>query len=270
MRTVSDRYHEGDRVWYNMTAGARGSYLQDMVAYHLRFDGPKLRPSIFVWDAPNDYRDTTKVQRVWDVRPYWIGIPDAAWGPLIQGRAIAEEYEFGGYTVRLYEAPPLNEKPVDFGDMFEMLPVPLDITTYHPGDMVVVKEWWRARQAPGKDYSFGLYLRGGSVDPGNLPQTNAGLTIGGKPTALGLVADARPQRPGAIPTQPTSAWAVSDSYGLSSQQFSLPTTLTPGEYELWMGVYYWQDPARLGVTTSGDTTVDENLSLARVATFSVK
>jgi hypothetical protein len=78
-----------------------------------------------------------------------------------------------------------------------------------------------------------------------LAQNDAGLEIDGKPT---------------------SQWTTEDR--LSKLQMALPTNLLPGEYGLWLAVYYWENPQPLTVSTSDDFPVDNNV--VRVATIRVE
>lgn len=69
--TIAQGYQEGDRIWYNLDSGARGSTLQyEPGEYYLRYITPQLRPEFFVWAAPAEFQTTEAAARVWDVRPY--------------------------------------------------------------------------------------------------------------------------------------------------------------------------------------------------------
>jgi hypothetical protein len=96
-------------------------------------------------------------------------------------RAITDTYEFGAYTVRLYEAPPRGQ-PARFGQEFAMLYRPLAQTAYQPGDTVRHALWWRALEAVPRDYSYGLYLRRAGESE-IVAQVDAGLTADDKPTS---------------------------------------------------------------------------------------
>ena len=246
LRTIAAEFRPGDRIWYNMALGALGSNVREEVDYHLRMDAPNLSADDFVWDAPNDYADVTAVPRVWDVRPYWIPLPDEA-AALARDRTLSEEYVFGAYTVRLYEAPPSGIEPVQIGDVFAMLPAGAHQPQYHPGDTVIVKTWWQAQRLPTLDYSYTLLLRAAGSET-VIAQADASL-----------MAD----------TVPTSQWSSDGGYRLSSLTFTLPGDLPPGEYEVWLGLYYWQDPQRLLMQTTGTTPISEDGELAQVATITV-
>lgn len=223
LRTIAAEFRPGDRIWYNFSYGGLGSSLNEEVAYHLKFDAPNLTSDDFVWDAPHDYEDTAKVPRVWDVRPYWIPIPDQAAGPLTTGRVLAEEYLFGAYSVRLYEAPPLNETPVLVGDLFRMLPGGVARSVYHAGETAVVEAWWQTTSLPPLDYSYVLFV-GDPAAP--VVKLDGGLLAG---------------------TVPTSQWTPDQPYRLTRIQIALPGNLAPGDYPVTLGVYYWENPAPLPV-----------------------
>lgn len=226
LETIAAEYRPGDRIWYNFSYGGLGSSLKEEVAYHLQFDAPSLSSDDFVWDAPTDYADSRAVPRVWDVRPYWIPIPDKAAAPLTDGRVLSEDYIYGAYNVRLYEAPPLEETPIRVGDLFIVLADGVEKNAYQPGETVTVKAWWQTLEQPTLDYSYVL-LVGAESDP--LVKADGGLL------AAGL---------------PTSQWAADEPYRLSQISFDLPQNLPPGEYPIMLGVYFWQEPTLLPVTYS--------------------
>ncbi|HLY28851.1 MAG TPA: glycosyltransferase family 39 protein [Aggregatilineales bacterium] len=245
MQTLSQHYLPGDKIWYDMNLGARGSSIQDEAAYHLQFDAPNLKPDYFVWDAPNDYLDVNAVRRVWDVRPYFIPVPVSP-GPAV-GRVLTEDYQFDGWGVRLYESRPTTQNSAVFGDLFELVPGSQDRITYSKGESVLVKDWWRARQQPSLDYSYGLYLR--RAEEGvTLADANGGLLVDQKPT---------------------SQLFPGEAYAFASQTFKLPDNLAPGEYDLWLGIYYWQNPTLLQVQAGPTYTIDAGAPIVRVMHFSV-
>jgi hypothetical protein len=248
--TVASRYQPGDKIWYNLDTGARGSSIGSEAAYHLQHDAPQLRPEMFVWDAPQDFVDADRVPRVWDVRPYWIDMPEDAAAVLNSARVVSEHYEFGAYTIQLYEQPPAYRPPVMFSDLLRLIPGGTDRTLYRSGSAVIFKSWWQAEKPPGLDYSYTLHLRRGDAESGILAQVDDGLRSAGD-------------------NLPTSAWQPGDPYRLVLHTMALPRGLPRGQYELWLGIYYWEDPIRLPPTTSGSYLLDEALMLVRVAVFRV-
>ncbi len=67
------------------------------------------------------------------------------------------------------------------------------------------------------------------------------------------------------PDFPTGIWHKGDEIN-DALDFKLPADLPAGNYELWMGVYYWQTNERLAIHTrgDGDVTADQRLRLAMV------
>ncbi|MBI1258065.1 MAG: hypothetical protein GC204_11390 [Chloroflexi bacterium] len=245
LQTIAAEYRPGDRIWYNFSYGGLGSSITQEVGYHLKFDAPSLNSDEFIWDAPNDYADVKAVPRVWDVRPYWIPVPGKALAPLTSDRVQSEEYDFGAYAVRLYEAPPTSETPLMVGDLFTLLPDGVQKNQYHAGDIVIVKTWWQAQKPPLLDYSYVLEL---NDKGGILAHQDAGLTSD---------------------TIPTSQWFLGQPYRLSQISFKLPDNLAPGTYTLMLGVYFWQDPQPLPITFSDTSASAATQIRAQVATVVV-
>lgn len=237
LETIAREYQPGDRIWYDMDIGALGSRTIEDVGYHLQFDTPQLSTDWFVWDAPNDYADPTTVRRVWDVRPYWIPIPDSAYDALVDDRTISEEYTFGSYSVRLYEAPPADIAPVqvnvDGTPLLDLLPdaLPKPIAV-KAGEAFTEKLWWGVLTNPDLDYSYTLLLK--RADGSTAFQVDGGLTLMGQ--------------------RPTSQWTSENTYQLSKISVALPDDLPPGTYEVWMGFYYWQQPIRFLLEATGATS----------------
>lgn len=240
MHTLSANYRPGDRIWYNIDPGALGSTLDFERAYYLQHAAPNLNTDLFIWDAPNDFANAT---RVWDVRPYWVTMPNNVSETLLSGWSLSEEYPFGAYTVRLYETPPADQTPITFDDLLSLKISESSKTVFRPGDTVTVKTWWHSMETVPLDYSYGLYLRG--ADGAVLAQNDHGLEIDGKPT---------------------SQWTTEDS--LAKLQMTLPANLSPGDYSLWLAVYYWEDPQPLSATASDEFPTDNNV--VRVATIRVE
>lgn len=237
LQTVAAGYQDGDRIWYNMTLGARGSRLIEETAYHLQFDAPTLNSDWFVWDAPRDYEDVNAVRRVWDVRSYWLPPVADALPPLQNGRVVSEVYLFGEYEIRLYEAPPADQAPIqvtrDDQPLFLLRVSPPNRSIYNAGDTVLLKTWWEAAQQPLFDYSTVLMLRRAGAGE-TLAQVDNGLL--------------------SIDSQPTSAWSPDAPFILATPELILPSALPAGEYEVWLGVYYWENPTRLSLMATGATS----------------
>ncbi|MBC7810961.1 MAG: hypothetical protein H7175_07445, partial [Burkholderiales bacterium] len=241
--TILERYQPGDLIWYNPPIGAMGSLLYDAEPeYYLEYVFPQLRHEMFVWDADTQLTDTDTIRRVWDVRPYWVTVPDEAVGPLTNGRVLSEQYDIDAYAVRLYEAPPLDQTPIQFGDLFEMIPGGTNGTTYRIGDTVTVKMWWRALQPQTRDYSYSLRLEGLERFYGyDRFLIDTGLEAGGRPT---------------------SQWLPTDEYALTTAEFTVDPFTRPGEYDLRVLAYYWEEPTPLP-TQDADTN-DMGTLVARI------
>ncbi|RMF81909.1 MAG: hypothetical protein D6737_03580, partial [Chloroflexi bacterium] len=158
-QTIAAHYEPGDRIWYNFSLGALGSSIQYEVEYYLSHLSPHFEPDMFIWDAPNDVANVNETPRVWDVRPYWIDMPDEVQSVLTRDRFMTEEYIFGAYEVRLYEAPPMENPETIIGDLFGLRVDTLDDPVYRPGAVVPLETWWRAVAHPTLDYSYTLVLR---------------------------------------------------------------------------------------------------------------
>ncbi len=244
---VEARRLPGDRIWYNLTVGAMGSYVQEELDYYIDVVYPDLQKSLFIWDAPEDFADPA-VNRVWDIRPYWNTMPAQAAAVLKATRSVSEKYDFGSYEVRLYEAPPSGQTPATFADTFSLLVGSLDTSVYHAGDSILTRLWWRSLKLPPLDYSYGLYLRDSSQKV--VAQADSGLTLGDADT-------------------PTSQWLPSDRYALATPTLALPAALPPGNYSLWLGVYYWEHPDPLPIVADVGR-VDPGTPVLRLANITVK
>lgn len=243
LTTVDARFLPGDRVWYNLNAGALGSTTEEEVRYYLREVVPDLSGDDFVWDAPQDFSDPA-VLRVWDVRPYFIPMPD---GLPLDGWAQTEEFVFGAYFVRLYERVPDEATPAaELGDIFEVAADTADALPVGD-DTLTLAMWWRATEPPELDYSYVLVLRDAS--DAVVAQWDGGLTT--------------------VDGEPTSGWEEGD-FELVSLPVTLPDDLPAGEYSLWMGAYYWEDPARLDVDADTGVTVDAAAELVQVETVALE
>lgn len=232
LMTIDRAYQPGDRIWYNLDAGALGSYKGREVEYYQAKVTPRLTFDRFIWDAPKDF---AQPGRIWYVHPYWISMPPAAADAL--HRTLTERTSFGAYSVELYEAPPTDES-ARFGDVLAVSVSPLP--ALQPGGTVTVKTWWRALQPPERDYSYGLYLRDASGAV--VAQADGGLSADDKPT---------------------SQWTPGDALRLATLTFTLPATLPPG-CTLSLGIYDWQNPTRLRVALpDGSPAPDDLLPVGR-------
>jgi Dolichyl-phosphate-mannose-protein mannosyltransferase len=231
LTTIKSHYQPGDKIWYLPPAGALGSDLSNEVHYYTTVVVPELESDFFVWSAPDDL---VGARRIWDARPYWIDVPEAARAGLNAGRTVTERYDFGAYSLRLYEAPP--QTVTRFGATFGLQAAPLDSEAFQPGEVLRLKLWWQALKPIDRDYSLGLYVldAAGTVRA----QTDAALLVG---------------------SQPTSQWPVGGGGRYSPATLALPATLPAGMYSLWAGVYYWETPTRLTVESSLSVNAERDL-----------
>jgi hypothetical protein len=244
LTTIDANRQPGDRIWYNMTVGALGSYVEEEALYYLEVVTPDFETDDFIWDAPDDFADE-RLTRIWDVRPYWIPMPAEAETALNDGRVLTERYDFLDYRVRLYESPPADQTPAQYGDLFEMKVGDTEVQVKR-GDPLTVKLWWRAIEAPGLDYSLGLVLRdeNGQV----LAQSDGGLELGYEP-------DER---------IPTSQWGAAGAFDLAAPSIDIPADLEPGTYSLWAATYYWENPDPLPVSATDEWEIDTGASVVRL------
>lgn len=222
LATVNDGFQPGDRIWYNFSYGGLGSSLENEVTYHLIHDAPRLTSDDFVWDAPRDYRNVNRTPRVWDVRPYWIPIPEEAYSIMTRGRVLTQGTLVGPYTVRLYEAEPSAEA-MTLNDVFSVKSGGLNTAIANAGDTLTIKSWWQALRPPERDYSYALQLRR-TGDNTVAFSLDGGLTL---------------------QTLPTSQWPVAEGFTYEPLALTLPDDLGAGSFEVWLAVYYWETPAPL-------------------------
>lgn len=238
---IAERYQPGDRIWYNLDAGAMGSSMLLEAQYYLEEVVPELDTDWFIWDAPHDFANLEGNPRIWDVRPYWIPMPPEVEAPLLDGRALVSDELLRIYTIRLYAAPPQSQ-PALFGDLLATKISPLLKPDYSPDVPVKVITWWQALQPPPLDYSYGLFLRDSSGTV--LAQVDDGLALDGRPT---------------------SQWEAETEFVPLELILTLPDRLPAGEYSLWLSLYFWQDAQPLSLQPAADQTSDGGLlELARI------
>ena len=240
---IAARYQPGDRVWYNLDDGAMGSSLNLEAGYYLEVVLPGLDTDWFIWDAPREFADVEGTPRVWDVRPYWIPMPAEAETALLNGRRLVSEEVLRVYTIRLYEAPPQTD-PAIVDDLLAVKVSPLARPVYAPGETVTVTTWWQALQPPPLDYSYGITLRDANIE------VLAGYDDGLRLDEL-----------------MTSQWSPGADFAPIPMTLTLPHNLPPGEYDLWLVVYFWQEPHPLPIT-GGET--GSNGALLKLATVRVE
>jgi hypothetical protein len=250
---VDNRFQPGDRVWYNMEAGALGSSARD-VEIHMRHETKNVTLDDFVWDAPYDFEDTTLVPRVWIVRPYWLEIPEVAAPALKNGRIVTDTFAVGAYIVDLYEAPPPTPAAI-FDNLLALRASPLNEIGIRRGSEIQVNTWWDVTETPARDYSYSLLLT---------PQTN--------PDNVTMQYDGGLQsRLDVLDTEnllSTSSWTTNTTY-FAPIFVTLPEQLPAGDYSIWLGVYYWEDGELLELTETGALAEYATRPLIELLSFEV-
>ncbi len=247
--TVAAQFEPGDKVWYNMEAGARGSSLYSAPEYYLAVKYPNLTTDDFVWDVEDDASDPTQVDRVWDVRDIYTRIPLDMHNLLMTGRRVTEEHNVGEFRIRLYETPPQTQ-PAQFGEHFGVrADVPQTIVTA-PGEMVPLKLWFDVANTPELDYSLALHLR--TPDGDMVTQLDNTLIY----ENMAIDDD----------SLPTSQWQPGDVPYFIPAALEIPADVPAGTYDLWLTVYHWQQSPTGLVLTAGDsiTRADNFLHVASV------
>ncbi len=153
--------------------------------------------------------------------------------------------EFWGpwyFIASLYEGPPLDTG-ISVGGLFTFRGS--EISTgrhYMPGDRLTVETWWSVENRPPLDYSFGVFL----INPGGV-----------------VVADSQsgPLGPN-VPSQ-SSVWQPGRVYR-DERTLEIPYCLAPGQYQVRLAVYYWEDLSLLPPVESEWTGPDNYLVLGSV------
>ena len=160
--------------------------------------------------------------------------------PLSEGKTLVR---LGGYArvknghwlaMPLVAAPPATPFAVQFGDSIALNGVTVAKTEVKAGDLVPFTLYWQALQTPALDYSVFAHVLDAK---------------GNKVAQL----DWQPHD--AIGRLPATAWLVGQPV-VDTQTMTLPTTLAPGEYQLIVGLYNWQNGQRLPVTGANPTDRD--------------
>ncbi|MBN1678696.1 MAG: hypothetical protein JW966_00295 [Anaerolineae bacterium] len=113
--------------------------------------------------------------------------------------------------------------------------------TRDPGDVLPVSLLWEAAAPVAEDYTVGLFLM---TPDGSLAAQRDSLPVNG-------FEHTQSWRPGSF---------YRDNHGLA-----LPDSLPPGEYELWVVVYWWQEPEnRLAVTGASGEPIGSHVVLTTI------
>lgn len=139
---------------------------------------------------------------------------------------------------------PEQNAGVVFGDQLELngYDLPSD-NVFHPGDGLPVSLVWTPVNAVSQDYNVGIYLLDSA---GAVVTQRDSLPLG----TFGY----------------TSRWQLGTSYH-DNHGLVLPSTLAPGDYQLLVALYFWQDGKRLEVKSSSGEVLGD---LYQLATIQVK
>ncbi len=110
-----------------------------------------------------------------------------------------------------------------------------------PGESLTLDLYWAVLARPRLDYSLFLHLTAADDAP---PVAQADVALG----ARGL---------------PSGVWYPGDQWH-DSVTLVLPADLPPGEYTLWMGVYYYADNSRLNPVLDGEPQPDGRVQVGHV------
>lgn len=249
--TVAAGFQPGDRVWYNLDFGARGSSLDHAPEYYLDVKYTDIQEHDFIWDADDDFKRVADVPRIWDVRDVYTPIPDAIHADMLTGRRVTERHFIGEYRVTLYEAPP-QTAPAQFGDVFAIRTEPAN-DIVQPGDIVPVTLWIDINEPPVLDYSLALHLR--TPDGQLVAQQDAPL-IYTDPFDNDI-------------QLPTSQWQPPTAPYVVHTAFDIPPDLPGGDYALWLTLYHWQESPN-GLPLQTPETVTSSDNFIRIAQITVQ
>lgn len=247
--TVAADFQPGDRIWYNLEAGAMGSSLYDAPEYYLSVKYTGLQEEDFVWNARAELENPAEVPRIWDVRDIYTPLPDEVHADMLNERRVTERHVIGEYRVTLYETPPETE-PARFGDVFAVQAAPPPPTAFEPGDTLHTTLWVDLIQPPVLDYSMGLHLR-----------TPGGELVAQQDMPLVYTDPFDDQV-----QLPTSQWQPAAAPYVLHPEFAFPADLPAGRYALWLTLYHWQEsPDGLPLQAPEHVTSDGNfIRLAQV------
>jgi len=177
---------------------------------------------------------TTGYRRVWLVdfgNPLEYDPSHRARGWLARHAYLGFRQDYLGATLSMFilETPTRIEHPLDIilGNEVRLLGYTLEPEVGHPGEFLFLTLYWEALRPMANSYTVFVHLMDGE---GRLRAQIDSPPVGG--------------------TLPTSTWVpgdvIPDRYALS-----LPPDLTPGEYQLNVGLYLWPAMTRLSVMQNG-------------------
>lgn len=146
-------------------------------------------------------------------------------------RAVDDEIQFGDYFDLSGIEITSDDQSLDFGDSW-------DVTA---GETVTIALDWQVLKRPPVDYSLFIHV----TEPDeNAPVAQADVTLG---------AD----------TYPTGAWRENDRLR-DTVMLDVPDGLSAGEYDVWIGIYYYADNTRLTPVLNGENQADGRIYVGRL------
>jgi hypothetical protein len=183
----------------------------------------------------------TAGSRVWYLTRQGSEDPDLR-ASVEQGRIRTDFWGPWYFIATLYQSPPLSPG-VRVGDnlYFRGRDIPHG-SHYMPGDDLTVRTWWSVSERPDRDYSIGVQVIG--------PQGN-------------LIAQSDGGPMGPYTPEQTSGWEPGQVYR-DDRSIKIPYCLPPGDYQIWLVVYYWEDQSPLVPQDSEWSGPDNHLLLDTV------
>ncbi len=163
------------------------------------------------WVVPVDATAYAPAHMLWEV-----GLYDASTGKRLPatdkaGRALGDNVRFGQIELARLPGSLYNPLSLNFGDQIELIGYDLDCRAARPGETARLTLFWRALQAPTRDYTIFAHVLG--------PQQTKAAAVDMQPTPS------------------TSSWkqgqVVSSTYPLEIKAVS------PDVYDIRLGVYYF-------------------------------
>ena len=191
------------------------------------------------WVVPVDATSYAPAHLLWEV-----GLYDASTGKRLPatdkaGRALGDNLRFGQIELARLPGSLYNSLSFNFGDQIELIGYDLDRRAAGPGETVNLILYWRALQAPTRDYTIFAHVLG--------PQQTKAAAVDMQPTPS------------------TSSWkqgqVVSSTYPLEIKAVS------PDVYDIRLGVYYFTGASsfeRLKILTRDGRQQQDTVSLGKL------
>jgi hypothetical protein len=175
-----------------------------------------------LWEPGQVWRDLYRIPVVEDAAaPTRLRVEVGMYSP-------EEDKTLGSVTVGEVKLAPPESTPdpghplnVELADGITLRGYDLAPEPVHAGETITVTLYWKAREAPSRDYQVFVHLLGENPEP---------LTQGDGPPLSGFY--------------PTSMWAAGETL-VDPHPLSLPTDLPAGPYRLLVGMYSLETMERL-------------------------